>query len=238
MTGTEQNALALDIKTIAPALAPGKQPRFRNSSDFEIFAVNAALRDDSGDISTRTFFRDASGPTSELSLIETAMEWCTAQNPSVVYSYNGESVGFVQLARRPELAAAEAGVSETATERVEEFLRTTRSIDLKKSVWSRFGRVLKFDEAVYEATGRPVPATRWRAYDHGFDIEGARETAGLDPTSPELQATDIPLLGNHYLSRCDAGEGSSNEFAELQAMLRDYCTTTLSCQFELAAEFA
>ncbi|WP_336359246.1 hypothetical protein [Haladaptatus sp. ZSTT2] len=238
MTGSEPPVVTIDIETTSPTLDAGQRPNFQNPRDFEIFTINVGAIDPDGSQSTAVFFREDSSPESELAVIESAVEWCLEKNPDVVYSYNGESFDFIHLAGRPSLAAQEAHVEDTVSPLVTEFLQGTKSIDLKKPIWTKFGAALSFEDAVSRATGQPVPQTMWQEFDHGIPLAKERAEAGLNPLPSELRPSDIPILGEYYLSYCDAKKGSTTALEELERMLTHYGNNDIAAQFDLAQAVA
>ncbi|WP_338728610.1 3'-5' exonuclease [Haladaptatus sp. DJG-WS-42] len=234
MIGSEPPVVTIDIETTSPTLDSGERPNFQNPRDFEIFTINVGAIESDGSQSTAVFLREDSSPESELAVIESAVEWCHEKDPDVVYSYNGESFDFIHLAGRPALAAQEAHVEDTVSPLVTQFLQGTQSIDLKKPIWTKFGAALSFEDAVSRATGQPVARTVWQEFDHGIPLAKERAEAGLNPSPPDLQPSDIPILGEYYLTYCDAGKTATTAFTELERMLTRYGNNDVAAQFELA----
>lgn len=229
----QKRRLALDIETVSPNIAYGERPDFDDPRDFEVSLITIGYKDrTTGNIECEVIFRNGWGPGSELDTIEMALKRIISYEPEAIITYNGEAFDFHHLLGRAQLAAKELGSRKGIYSELKELTQKIESDDLIHDAWSVFGKYTSLEEACDRA-GVKINEVRWTEYDHGVDPNEYRTLS--DQGTPELLSTDVAEFGEIYLDWSEE-ESSTQQFIELEEMLRQYALADVEPLFDLAEE--
>jgi hypothetical protein len=228
--------LAVDIETASPHKEPGRGD-FQDTSYFELVAVGLGYQPGpEEEIETEVLFRNGGWETEPTSdLLQRAYRWCDERDADAILTHNGERFDEIHLKGWAE-EVSERGHWPEATTRIGSLF--TSHIDLNPLAVERYqdrleswrDRVKLEDVCTWENI--PVPETRYDEYNLG------RLTQHNAIDAPHVTNVHIgEVLGEAYVEHKIRGTTETQQFQELERLLRHYTEADIAPLFHLARRF-
>jgi hypothetical protein len=237
MSSIPEGLLAVDIETASPHKEPGRD-NFQDTSYFDLVAVGLGYQAGPGEpVETEVVFRDGGWEDKSTSdLLQRADAWCREREADAVLTHNGERFDEIHLKGWAE-QVSEQGPWPEAHERVSSLLSS--HIDLNPLAVERYQdrleswRDLVKLEDVCDWEGISVPETRYDDYDVGK----LTQHEAID--APHVTNVHIgEVLGEAYVEHKIRGTTDTQQFQELERLLRHYTEADIEPLFRLARRFS
>lgn len=228
--------LAIDIETASPHKEPGRDD-FQDTSYFELVAVGLGYQPDPDEeVETEVLFRDGGWDVESTNdLLQRVETWCRDREADAILTHNGERFDKIHLNGWAQ-EVTEEGYWPEANERIN--LLFSSHIDLNPLAVERFQdrleswRDLVKLEDVCDWEDIHIPATRYDEYDIG------RLTQHEAIDVPHVTNVHIgEVLGEAYVEHKIRGTTDTQQFQELEQLLRDYTKADIEPLFQLARRF-
>jgi len=145
---------------------------------------------------------------------------------------DGDRFDFTHFQGRADRAADALGDRHIVADRIQSFLESVESDDLKHESWETFGEYTSFEETC-EYCGIEPPRTMLSEFDvDSSDYPEHRRTKNA--MKPYFVGGDVPVVGEQYLDLFEAGATNTKTFRELHRMLEHYAATDVVPLFDLA----
>jgi hypothetical protein len=228
--------LAVDIETASPHKEPGRND-FQDTSYFELVAVGLGYQSGpDAEIETEVLFRDGGWDAESTSdLLQRVSSWCSEREAEGILTHNGEGFDEIHLKGWAE-EASEQGNWPDANERIGSLFST--HIDLNPLAVERYQdrleswRDMVKLEDVCEWEGIDVPKTHYEEY----NIGSLTQHEAID--APHVTNVHIgEALGEAYVEHKIRATTETEQFQELEQLLRHYTEADIEPLFHLARNF-
>jgi len=199
---------------------------------FELLCIGVAYREaPESEIRSRVLLRDGRSPESEAKLIDEFLEWVDSQSDAeTVFTYNGSSYDYPQLAGRIERCEAAIGTQYELHERFEQFKDTVPHEDLMLDVEKTFGYRISLEQMA-ERMGIRVPVTYWKNYSIPDSV---RKQFREEKELPWITGADMTVVGEAFLKYREKGHTDSSPHAEMLDLIWKYAESDVPVLFKLA----
>jgi len=237
MSSIPEGLLAVDIETASPRKEPGRDD-FQDTSYFELVAVGLGYQASPGEsVETEVLFRDGQWEAESTSdLLQRVNAWCRERRADAVLTHNGERFDEIHL-KGWARELSEQGHWPEAHEGISSLFST--HIDLNPIAVERYQhrleswRDLVKLEDVCDWEGISIPETRYDNYDIGKLIQHEAIDA---PCVTNAHIGEV--LGEAYVEHKIRGTTETQQFQELERLLRHYTQADIEPLFKLARRFS